>query len=56
VVRQNFQQGKRQRELAKKQKREEKLQRRAEKKKDPSRAAEESGSEEQGVPSGEVEA
>lgn len=45
MARQNFQHGKRQRELAKKQKREEKLQRRAEKKRDPSLGGE-AGSEE----------
>jgi hypothetical protein len=43
VARQNFQHGKRQRELAKKQKRDEKLQRKLEKKNNPD--AEQGGSE-----------
>jgi hypothetical protein len=51
VARQNFQHGKRQRELAKKQKREEKLQRKLDKKNNPSldSGGEEAGSEDQEV-------
>lgn len=55
MARQNFQHGKRQRELAKKQKREEKMERKLHKKNNPGEDTPEEGTPEEGTPEAIVE-